>query len=222
MGCVLIPFVPPAASQPLTHRFALFIEALRHAVARRGGRGGLPGPLLVLIWSRLRRMAARFTQLAERGPARSGPAGSGPAGIGTTLSAVKAPGASAAPQPRTRASLQPSRSFASLLRLVPETAQLTGQLRHLLADPEMAPLLAATPELGRILRPLCHMLGIRPVHTASLYPPPRSIVTPKAERKVPPAKPVEYAEVPPPLPPPAPPPTTPPTALPLGLSLSLA
>ncbi len=37
-----------------------------------------------------------------------------------------------------------------------------GQVQHLLGDPELAALLAAEPKLGRILRPLCRMLAIRP------------------------------------------------------------
>ncbi|MBV8522612.1 MAG: hypothetical protein JOY71_10905 [Acetobacteraceae bacterium] len=35
-------------------------------------------------------------------------------------------------------------------------------MQYLLADPEMAALLADVPQAGRILRPLCRMLGIRP------------------------------------------------------------
>ena len=35
-----------------------------------------------------------------------------------------------------------------------------SQLQHLLAHPDMAEFLAAAPQAGRILRPLCHMLGI--------------------------------------------------------------
>ncbi len=35
-----------------------------------------------------------------------------------------------------------------------------SQLEHLLARPDMAEFLTAVPQAGRILRPLCHMLGI--------------------------------------------------------------
>jgi hypothetical protein len=35
-------------------------------------------------------------------------------------------------------------------------------LRHLLVLPEMAEFVAAAPEAGRIVRPLCRMLGQRP------------------------------------------------------------
>jgi hypothetical protein len=53
------------------------------------------------------------------------------------------------------------RNRAWLLRLVPEAASGASQLRYFLADPEVASLLAAAPKLQAILRPLCHMLGIR-------------------------------------------------------------
>ncbi|MBV8095775.1 MAG: hypothetical protein JOY71_02935 [Acetobacteraceae bacterium] len=51
--------------------------------------------------------------------------------------------------------------FGWLIRLVPGAAIYGSQLQHLLADPEMAALLADLPQAGRILRPLCRMLAIR-------------------------------------------------------------
>jgi hypothetical protein len=47
-------------------------------------------------------------------------------------------------------------------------AQSGGHLRHLLADPEMMGLIAASPRMRRTLRPLLWMLGIE----ASLIRPP--------------------------------------------------
>ncbi|MBV8524819.1 MAG: hypothetical protein JOY71_22335 [Acetobacteraceae bacterium] len=46
--------------------------------------------------------------------------------------------------------------------MVSGTAAYAGQVRRLLADPEMAALLAGSPQAGHILRPLCRMLGIQP------------------------------------------------------------
>src|SRR6185312_11003612 len=52
---------------------------------------------------------------------------------------------------------------AWLIRLGGYKAAAYGSLlQHLLADPEMAALIAAAPQLGRVLRPLCRMLGIDP------------------------------------------------------------
>jgi hypothetical protein len=137
--------VPPAAPA-VTDRFVLIIEALCHAVARRIGiasLGGLAGPLIILIAARLRRMAARFTRLAT-----------------STQAGLEAPRPARLRQ-RAWAPLYPPRRFAWLLRVVPETAPIAAQLRHLLTEPEMTALLAATPKLRQTLRPLCQMLGIR-------------------------------------------------------------
>ena len=49
-----------------------------------------------------------------------------------------------------------------------------SQLNHLLARPDFAAFLAATPQAGRLLRPLCHILGI---------PTPPAIARPKPARK---------------------------------------
>jgi hypothetical protein len=170
MGCVLPLFVPPATPLPPADRLALIIEGLCQAVARRGGDrrlglGGLAGPFIILVWLRLRRTAARFAARAARHAALPIPRSS--------QAVPEAVIASEATQSRRRPnSGSPSplpRRAAWLLRLVPETAAGASQLHHFLADPEVTALLAAAPRLGRILRPLCHMLGIRP--TQALPPP---------------------------------------------------
>ena len=66
--------------------------------------------------------------------------------------------------PRLEGLPQPFRlpgRFGWLIRLVPGAAAYGGQVQYLLADPEMAALLADVPQAGRILRPLCRMLAIR-------------------------------------------------------------
>ena len=56
----MIPTVPAA-------RLAGIIDALCQAVARRGGgRDRLAGKLVILIWSRLRGIAAQIVALAAR------------------------------------------------------------------------------------------------------------------------------------------------------------
>jgi hypothetical protein len=70
------------------------------------------------------------------------------------------------------------RDFGYVLRLVPwHAAPLATQMRILLARPEMAEIIAATPRLQRLLRPLCHMLGIT---TEGLIPPPPGPPSPTA------------------------------------------
>ena len=58
------PSPPPPPSA--TDRFALVIEGLCQAVAARSAGGRMAGPVIILIWTRLRRAAARFAALAAR------------------------------------------------------------------------------------------------------------------------------------------------------------
>ena len=117
----------------------------------------MAGPLILLICSRLGRIAARFAAVAAR-------VGSG------TLRAVPrraerrpAGGSSAGARPASSsAGQQLPRGFGWLVRLAPGGAVHGSQLQHLLADPEMAALIAAAPQVGRLLRPLCRMLAVEP------------------------------------------------------------
>ena len=58
----MFPPMHTAATAP-ADRFALIIGSLLQAVAEQGGKR-IAGPLTMLIWSRLRRMAARFAAIA--------------------------------------------------------------------------------------------------------------------------------------------------------------
>ena len=150
-----------SAPAPLsaTDAFALIMERLCQIVAAQSYRERMAAPLILLIWTRLRRLAARFAALAARVRA------------GTLRS--RAPARRAASRPASPpASPPPPRlpnDFAWLVRLVGwEAAGCGSQLQHLLSDPEFAALIAAAPQMGRLLRPLCRMLGV----DASALPPP--------------------------------------------------
>jgi hypothetical protein len=52
------------------------------------------------------------------------------------------------------------REFGWVRRALPETGQFAGVLMYLLRDPETAALVEKAPEAGRILRPLCRLLGV--------------------------------------------------------------
>ena len=54
------------------------------------------------------------------------------------------------------------REFGWVGRMLPEAAQYAGALRYLLHDPETMALLEKAPQAGRMLRPLCQLLGVRP------------------------------------------------------------
>ena len=73
-----------------------------------------------------------------------------------------------------------------------------SQLEHLIASPDMAEFLTQVPRAGRILRPLCQMLGITMPAALLLLPSPRSRGEPEGRQPHPkPTKPKR--EKPPPL-----------------------
>ena len=156
-----MPLSPPPTP---AGRFAGIIGLLCRNVAaqiaggRPNGPRGLPlaGPLIVVIWNRLRRIGERFARLAAR-------IGAGKLRRRSARRPGMAPSAPSAPRPQRPGSPALPRGFCWLLRLVPETTHGRTQLYHLLADPQMAALIAASPEMGRILRPLCRSLGIPPL-----------------------------------------------------------
>jgi len=45
--------------------------------------------------------------------------------------------------------------------MLPEAAKYAGALQYVLRDPETMALVEKAPEAGRILRPLCHLLGVQ-------------------------------------------------------------
>jgi len=147
--CVLVPFVFPTPFPAPADRFARIIDGLCGAVAARAHKNALARPLLVLLYYRLRRMVVRLASLAGR--VRSG----------TLPAPARRRAASSRPRTAPPAPRLP-RGFVWVPRLVPEANGYASQLQHLLADPAMVALLAAAPQAGRILRPLCRMLGIRP------------------------------------------------------------
>jgi hypothetical protein len=107
------------------------------------------------LWPYLQRLAKRFEELVRRVEAG-------------TLAKPRA--ASLAPRVRLPQFGPPClrhpglpTSFAWLIRLVPyHAACVGGQVRHLLAKPEMAALFLAAPQVARIFRPLCRMLAVAP------------------------------------------------------------
>jgi len=55
--------------------------------------------------------------------------------------------------------------------VVPGTAVYGSQLQHLMAHPELVPLIA-DPRMRRLLNPLCRMLGVPPPHVPNRPVPP--------------------------------------------------
>ena len=106
-------------------------------------RGPMVAPLILLICARLRRITARFAALAARYAAG-------------TLRPLRTP----TTEPRTTFPHPPPprdplpRGYAWLIRIVPGAASFGSQLQYLLSQPEMAALIAAVPQMTRLLRPL--------------------------------------------------------------------
>lgn len=134
--------MPAPASAP-ADRFAAIMDALCRAMAAEANARRVAGPLVLLIWVRLRRLAARFTLTLHAPPART-----------------HRPARPDRPTHERRQILP--RHFGWLRRLLPGVSGAASQLNHLLSGPEMAALIAASPATGRTLRPLCHLLGLRP------------------------------------------------------------
>jgi len=148
---------PSPTTTASAHRFALIVDGLcQAAAARMGGKGapvGASGAMMILLWTRLRRMAAWFASLAARG------------GVGRRTAARRRIVALRAAAPAPRRCLP--RRFAWLIRLVPAAACYGTQLQHLFAEPEIEALLAASPGAWRRLRPLCRMLALPPISEPS-------------------------------------------------------
>ena len=167
---------------PLTPaaRFAQIVDDLLATLRLRCGGIRLAGPLFALLWNRLRRMQRRFAALAEQVRA------------GTLPAAAPAPAPRPAVADRPAAAARPQRpsdllprQFGWLLKAVPEShwvAATTAQMEAFLLDPEAAALVSATPQFGRVLRPFCRMLAVKPPPALALPPKPRPPRPPREPR----------------------------------------
>ncbi len=153
----MTPALPLSVPQSPAERLAGLIDGLCKAVAAHGVRGLLTAPLLLLLWSRLSRMAVRARRLAKRMAA------------GEPLS-TRRPNAAPRSAP-SRPYIRLPRGVTWLVRAVPATACGAATLQFLLADPDMAAV-ADFPPMRRLLRPLCRMLGVRPPPTPKPPAPP--------------------------------------------------
>ena len=162
----------------LSARLPGIIDLLYRATAarlERPGKPGLAGPMILLICGYLGRLRARCLRLAARIEA-------GRATPNCPTRPRARPARPRPPQPLPRA-----RGW--LVRLVPEAASGGSHLRYLLAEPEMQALLAAAPQAGRLLRPLCRMLGVDPPPAIAKPPPRPATIAASPPPPAPPAHP---------------------------------
>ncbi len=149
-GCVLVSFMPAAlAASSLPARFAAAIDLLSRGVATSLPQNCGNAALALSAWTRLRRLLVRFAALVAALEA------------GRFSAPRRTPGAS-----RRRCLGAPAIRLPGwsgwLLWLAPalETRIGRAHVESLLGDPDLQMLLVRAPQTGRILRPLCHMLGI--------------------------------------------------------------
>lgn len=131
----------------------------------------LPDATWALATTRLARMAARFAALFARWKTGTLPAPQ-PSRAGKPYT----------PSPIPR--LPAQRGWINAR--IPAAAPCAGMTEALLHDPELPPFLAAAPQAGRILRPLCRMLGLKPPACLRLPPRPRPPARPAAPKPEPP------------------------------------
>ena len=131
----------------LMFNFSSLLSELQAAIAVVAARERALTVLLVAVWGRIGRMRARLERLIALWRA-----GKVPLARKSRAGEVRAA--------RVRAVEIIPRTPAWLLVAVREAASARAQLEHLLSDAECVEFLAAVPQAGRILRPLCRLLGI--------------------------------------------------------------
>jgi hypothetical protein len=187
-----------ATHTTLADRFVWLINGLCTAIGTDARQRRMEAALAWAIWNRVRLLGDRLIALAKRAQAGRLPAGAVPpagraAGAGGGGRSAEPRPAAAPRAPRSRqaqfnaaASLPTAslpREFGWIRRMLPATAQYAGVLAYLLDDPELAALVEKAPQAGRILRPLCHLLGVKAPEF--LRPHAGSGVAPLAEPEVP-------------------------------------
>ncbi len=140
---LLLPTQSNAAPE-LVRRLGQILAGLAALVAARFLRRPHLAGLTVILWNRLSRSVQRFARVMTR--------------PGRAPAPVSRPGRRAYGR-QTVAALP--RGHGWLVReLGYEAMAFGGQLEALLAEPAMQAALAALPGAGRVLRPLCRMLGV--------------------------------------------------------------
>jgi len=136
---------PEIAAPELARRFGLIMAGLAGLIAARMLRMPRYAGLIVTLWHRLQRAARRFERVATRP---------------VVVAGEKPPLAVRAARARTAEVVRLPQGHGWLVRVLGwEAAAYMCQLEALLATPGMDAL-AARPGVGRILRPVCRMLGV--------------------------------------------------------------
>ena len=152
-----IPFTPVPDlrdhAPELARRLGVILLGLAGLVAWRFLKNPRMVGVIVPLWRRLTHIAGRFERVVIRAD---------------KVRAVRT-GRSASARTQT-ASLPNGRGWL-VRELGWEVAGYGGHLAHLLAAPEMQALIAAVPGVGRVLRPVCRMLGYELTAVTMMVPP---------------------------------------------------
>jgi hypothetical protein len=142
------------AATTLADRLRWFVDELCKTIGADAHARGMEAALAWAIWNRVRLLGERLVRLAERMRA----------GKHQVIHAPRAePGPRAPKSSETQCSATASLpgDFGWVARLLPHTAQFAGILHYMLRDPELAALVEQAPQAARIVRPLCHLLGVK-------------------------------------------------------------
>lgn len=134
------------ATTSLGQAFAAILSGMRALLANHAPRQHHASGLVALVYTRITRMVVRLDALALRWRA------------GTLPGPRPRPGH---PRQAAPAPLRVSRRRFWLIHIAQPTAQSISRVENFLANPEARTLVEAAPQAGRILRPLCHALGIQ-------------------------------------------------------------
>ena len=165
----------------LVQRLGWIVAGLAAVVARRFLKEPKFFALIIPLWSWLGRSGRRFGWVAVRANAT--------VPVARRVRTVT-PGAAGA---RVAGVRLPSARGWLVRALGYEAAGYGSQLEALLREPELQALLAVAPAAGRILRPLCRMLGVVPVGALAVASP-RAADTPARPRR--PRRPVVRIKLP--------------------------
>ncbi|MCW8308285.1 hypothetical protein AruPA_14695 [Acidiphilium sp. PA] len=164
------PLPEPTPIQRLAAIFDLLIESTAHESVR----ARVAIPLMIMMWSRIDSLARRFVSLFTRRQPRI-PTPNPNRQTPTRQIRTSRPRPTRVPKISRPLEHCPPGGYGWLIENLPirgtGIAVARAELEHLLTDPAMHQLIAATPALGRILRPLCYALGIeRPPQLARPRP----------------------------------------------------
>ncbi|HQT89467.1 MAG TPA: hypothetical protein PK677_13075 [Acidiphilium sp.] len=165
-------------AQSLADRLSGILSLLRQILGTHEQSRAIEQTLKWAIWHRLIFFARRFSALAANPPKPKTVIASG-----AKQSTARASQNTKAAAPRRE--LLRRKGWLFLLLPGYQVAGARSQLMHLLDDPDLISLLSENPSLGRVLRPMCHMLRISlPTHLKLERKPqkPRK-PRPKSERK---------------------------------------